>query len=539
MPKQLIFQDEARRSLKHGADTVATAVKTTLGPRGRNVALGKPYGAPTVTHDGVTVALQIELPDPFANMGARLLIEAASKTNDVAGDGTTTATVLAQAILAEGHKVIAAGANPMLLKRGLDKGAAAVLAELQHLAIPVRDHADIAHIAGISAGDNAIGDLIAEVIDRVGKDGVITVEESNGMNLETTYTEGMQIDRGYISPHFVTHTERMEAVLDAPYILITNQKISLAHDLVPVLEEVLNAGSRELVIIADDVDGEALSTLVINKLRGTINVVAIKAPSFGDRRQAMLEDIAILTGATLISEQIGRTFASVGLEDLGVARRVIATKDTTTFIEGKGDKQALQARMNQLRVQVETTTSDFDSEKLHERLAKLSGCVAVINVGAATQTELNERKQRVEDALNATRAAIAEGIVPGGGVALVNALDVLEEVQTSNDDERFGVQILKRALEEPLRQLANNAGEEGPVIIATIRRTQKEQGNTSYGYNVMSGMYDSMIDMGVIDPVNVTRSAVQNAVSVAGLLLTIEVLIADETDDAPPSGTHS
>lgn len=530
MPKQLEFQDVARRSLKQGVDIVAAAVKTTLGPRGRNVAIDKQYGAPTITHDGVTVALGIELKDPFANMGARLLIEVANKTNDVAGDGTTTATVLAQAILTEGLKVVAAGANPMLLKRGLDKGAGALLAELQRLATPVRDRADIAHVASISAGDTLIGELIAEVMEKAGNDGVITVEESKGMTFETEYTEGMQIDRGYMSPYFVTNAERMEAVLDTPYILITDKKISLAQDLVPVLEEVLHAGTHELIIIADDIDGEALSTLVLNKLRGTINVLAIKAPGFGDRRQAMLEDIAILTGGTVLSEQIGRTLDSASLEDLGRARRVISTKDTTTFIEGRGDGEAIRARVNQIRVQIETTTSDFDNEKLRERLAKLSGCVAVIKVGAATETELQERKHRVEDALNATRAAIEEGIVPGGGVALINVVGALDEVQTSNDDERFGVQILKRALEEPLRQLAYNAGEEGAVIIDTVRRAQKKHSDTSYGYNVMTGMLGNMVDMGVIDPVKVTRSAVQNAVSIAGLLLTIEALIVDESD---------
>src|SRR5215207_8778083 len=415
MPKQLVFNEEARRALKRGVDVVAEAVKTTLGPRGRNVAIDKKFGAPTVTHDGVTVAKEIELKDPFENMGARLLVEVATKTNDVAGDGTTTATVLAQAIVTEGLKVVAAGANPMLIKRGLDKGAEALVAELKSLAKPVRDRADIAHVATISAADSEIGDLIAEVMEKVGKDGVITVEESKGTAFEKEYTEGMQIDRGYISPYFVTNTERMEAELEEPFILITDKKISAIADILPALEKVATARAP-FVIIAEDVDGEALATLVVNKLRGTINVLAVKAPGFGDRRKEMLRDIAILTGGQVISEEVGRKIDSAGIEDLGRARRIVATKDDTTFIEGYGDSGAIKGRVDQIRAQIETTTSDFDREKLQERLAKLSGGVAVIKVGAATETELKEKKHRVEDALSATRAAVEEGIVPGGGV---------------------------------------------------------------------------------------------------------------------------
>src|SRR5919201_290989 len=461
MPKQLHFNEEARRSLKRGVDVVADAVKTTLGPRGRNVAIDKKFGAPTVTHDGVTVAKEIELKDPFENMGARLLVEVATKTNDVAGDGTTTATVLAQSIVNEGLKVVAAGANPMLLKRGLDKGADAVVAELKSLAKPVRDRADIAHVAEISAADSEIGDLIAEVMEKVGKDGVITVEESKGIAFEKEYTEGMQIDRGYISAYFVTNSERMEAELDEPYILI---------------------------------------------------------------------------GGTVISEEIGRKLDSATMDDLGRARKVISDKDNTTFIEGRGDEKAIRARIEQIRAQIETTTSDFDREKLQERLAKLAGGVAVLKVGAATETELKEKKHRVEDALSTARSAVEEGIVPGGGVALINAVPALDQVQVSNDDERFGVQILKRALEEPMRQLARNAGEDGPVIIDTVRRMHKEKGDTSYGYNVLTGEFGSMLEQGVIDPVKVTRSAVQNAVSIAGLLLTTEALVTDIPDANSGSG---
>ena len=536
MAKQIEFSESARRSLKRGVDTVADAVKTTLGPRGRNVAIDKKFGAPTVTHDGVTVAKEIELKDPFENMGARLLVEVASKTNDVVGDGTTTATVLAQAIFTEGLKVVTAGVNPMLLKRGLDKGAEVLVAELKKLATPVRDRADIAHVASISAADNEIGELIAEVNERVGKDGVITVEESRGIAFETEYTEGMQIDRGYISAYFVTNSERMESELEEPYILITDKKISAIQDILPVLEKVLQGGSKNFVIVAEDVDGEALATLVVNKLRGTINVLAIKAPGFGDRRKAMLQDIAILTGGTVISEDVGRKLDSATLADLGHARRVVADKDNTTFIEGRGEEQAIKGRIGQIRAQMETTTSDFDREKLNERLAKLAGGVAVLKVGAATEPELKEKKHRVEDALSTARAAIEEGIVPGGGVALLNAARALDNIETTADDERFGIQILKRALEEPMRQLAKNAGEDGAVIIADVRRFQAEKGDNNYGYNVLTGKYGNLIEQGVIDPVKVTRSAVQNAVSIAGLLLTTEALITDIPEEKGSGG---
>jgi len=536
MPKQLYFNEDARRALKRGVDIVADAVKTTLGPRGRNVSIDKKFGAPTVTHDGVTVAKEIELKDPFENMGARLLVEVATKTNDVVGDGTTTATVLAQSIVNEGLKMVAAGANPMLIKRGLDKAVEAVVAELKSASIPVRDRADIAHVAAISAADSEIGDLIAEVMEKVGKDGVITVEESKGIAFEKEYTEGMQIDRGYISPYFVTNPERMEAELEDPYILITDKKISSIQDILPVLEKALQV-TKNLVIIAEDVDGEALATLVVNKLRGTINALAVKAPGFGDRRKAMLQDIAILTGGTLISEEIGRKLDSATVEDLGRARRVVSDKDNTTIIEGRGDERAIRARIEQIRAQIETTTSDFDREKLQERLAKLAGGVAVLKVGAATEPELKEKKHRVEDALSTARSAVEEGIVPGGGVALLNAIPALDRVQVTYEDEKYGVQILRRALEEPMRQLARNAGEDGAVIIDTVRRLQKEKNDKNIGYNVLTGEFGSMIEMGIIDPVKVTRSAVQNAVSIAGLLLTTEALIADIPEEKPATPT--
>ncbi|HEY0739663.1 MAG TPA: chaperonin GroEL [Herpetosiphonaceae bacterium] len=537
MAKQVIFNEDARRALLRGVDIVADAVKTTLGPRGRNVAIDKKFGSPTVTHDGVTVAKEIELKDPFENMGARLFVEAATKTDDVAGDGTTTATVLAQAIVREGLRLVAAGSNPMLIKRGLDKGAQAVIDALRDLAQPVKDQSEVANVAAISAADQDIGTLLAEVMDKVGKDGVITVEEGRGLGYETEYTEGMQLDRGYISAYFVTNSDRMEAVQEEPYILITDKKISSIQEMLPVLEKVLQV-SKNLMIIAEDIDGEALATLVLNKLRGTINVLAIKAPGFGDRRKAMLQDIAILTGGTVISEEIGRKLDSATIEDLGRARRVVATKDDTTIIEGYGDESAIKGRIEQIRAQIETTTSDFDREKLQERLAKLAGGVAVVKVGAATEPELKERKHRVEDALRSTRAAVEEGIVPGGGVALINVLSALDNVETANDDEKVAVSILRRALEEPIRQLARNAGEDGAVIINTVRRYQQEQGNTAIGYNVMSGEYGSMLEQGVIDPVKVTRSAVQNAVSIASMILTTDALVTDipEKESAPAGG---
>ena len=534
MAKVIEFNETARASLKEGVDALANAVKTTLGPKGRNVALDKKYGAPTVTHDGVTVAKEIELDDPFANMGAQLLKEAATKTNDAAGDGTTTATVLAQAIVHEGMRNVAAGANAMLLKQGIDLGAAALVDAIQDMAVPVKGKDEIAQVAAISAADKEIGTLIAEVMDKVGKDGVITVEESKGLEFETEYTEGMQIDRGYLSPYFVTNPERMEAELDDPFILITDKKISSIQDILPVLEKVA-AARAPLMIIAEDVDGEALATLVVNKLRGTLNVLAAKAPGFGDRRKEMLRDIAALTGGQVISEEVGRRLDSATLEDLGRARRVVSSKDDTTFIEGAGDQSAIEGRINQIRSQIETTTSDFDREKLQERLAKLAGGVAVIKVGAATETELKEKKHRVEDALSATRAAVEEGIVPGGGVALINALTALDSVEAEGD-VKTGVSILRRALEEPLRGIAANAGRDGAVVIEMVRQKQKADGNGKVGYDVISDTYVDMVDAGIIDPAKVTRSAVQNAASIAGMILTTDALISDKPEPAPAAG---
>ncbi|GAC1357898.1 MAG: chaperonin GroEL [Herpetosiphon sp.] len=532
MAKQVILNEEARRALKRGVDVVADAVKTTLGPRGRNVAIDKKFGAPTVTHDGVTVAKEIELKDPLENMGARLLVEAATKTDDVAGDGTTTATVLAQAIINEGLRLVAAGANPMLIKRGLDRGSTAIVEALKAQAKPVKDRSEVANVATVSAADNEVGQLLADVMDKVGKDGVITVEEGKGLGYETEYTEGMQMDRGYISPYFATNQERLEAVLDEPSILITDKKISSIQEILPVLEKVLQT-TKNLVIIAEDVDGEALATLVVNKLRGTINALAVKAPGFGDRRKAMLQDIAILTGGTVISEELGRKLDSATVEDLGHARRVVSDKDTTTIIEGRGEESSIHGRIDQIRAQIDQTTSDFDREKLQERLAKLSGGVAVVKVGAATEPELKERKHRVEDALRATRAAVEEGIVPGGGVALINAISSLDNVKPTNDDERAAVAILRRALEEPIRQLARNAGEDGAVIIDNVRRQQREHGNTNIGFNVMTREYGDMLEMGFPDPVKVTRSAVQNAVSIGSMILTTDALVVDIPEDKP------
>jgi chaperonin GroEL len=531
----LEFNETARRSLKEGVDILANAVKTTLGPKGRNVALDKKFGAPTVTHDGVTVAKEIELEDNFANMGAQLLKEAATKTNDVAGDGTTTATVLAQAIVHEGMRNVAAGANAMLLKQGIDLATDAIVARIGELATEVKGKEEIAQVASISAADKEIGSLIAEVMEKVGKDGVITVEESKGLQFETEYTEGMQIDRGYLSQYFVTNTERMEAELDEPFILITDKKISSIQDILPVLEKVANARAP-FVIIAEDVDGEALATLVVNKLRGTLNVLAVKAPGFGDRRKEMLRDIAVLTGGQVISEEVGRKLDSANIEDLGRARRVVANKDETTFIEGYGDQKAIQARVEQIRAQIETTTSDFDREKLQERLAKLSGGVAVIKVGAATETELKEKKHRVEDALSATRAAVEEGIVPGGGVALIDTISSLDSVQAEGD-VLTGVNILRRALEEPMRGIASNAGKDGSVVIEMVRRKQQEQKDSNIGYDVISDQYVDMLKAGIIDPAKVTRSAVENATSIAGMILTTEALISDKPEkEAAPAG---
>jgi chaperonin GroEL len=533
--KQLIFRDEARRGLQRGVDKVAEAVATTLGPKGRNVALDKKFGAPTVTHDGVTVAKEIELDDPFENMGAQLLKEAATKTNDIAGDGTTTATVLAQAIVNEGLKNVAAGANPMLLKRGIQAAAEAIAKHLREQATPISTKEEIASVASVSAQDSEIGNLIAEVMDKVGKDGVVTVEESRGLEFETEYVEGMQFDRGYISPYFITNPDAMEAIIQEPYILIYEKKISAAQDIVPLLEKLVQIGKRDVVIIAEDVDGEALATLVLNKLRGMLNVLAIKAPGFGDRRKAMLRDIAILTGGTVISEETGRKLETVTLQDLGRAGKVQANKDETVVVDGAGDPNAIKGRVEEIRKEIDLSTSDYDREKLQERLAKLSGGVAVIRVGAATETELKEKKHRVEDALSATRAAVEEGIVPGGGVALVNAVVALENLKFDSEDEQTGVQIVRRALEVPMKKIVGNAGLDGGVVIQEVRRQQREQSNHRIGYNVISNLYGDMIDAGIPDPAKVTRGAVENAASIASMILTTEVLITDvpEKEKAP------
>ncbi len=533
MAKQLLFKEEARRRLQAGVDKLANAVSTTLGPKGRNVALDKKFGAPTVTHDGVTVAKEIELEDPYENMGAQLLKEAATKTNDIAGDGTTTATVLAQAIVNEGLKNVAAGANPMLLKKGILYAAELVTKNILEQATPIETKEEIAQVASVSAQDAEIGNLIAEVMDKVGKDGVVTVEESRGLEFETEYVEGMQFDRGYISPYFITSPESMEAIIQDAHILIYEKKISAAQDIVPVLEKLMQIGKRELVIIAEDVDGEALATLVLNKLRGLLNVLAIKAPGFGDRRKAMLRDIAILTGGTVISEETGRRLETVTLADLGRAGKVVSSKDNTVIVDGAGNEADIKARIEEIRREIDLTTSDYDREKLQERLAKLSGGVAVIRVGAATETELKEKKHRVEDALSATRAAVEQGIVPGGGVALVNAVKVLEGVKLDVDDETTGVVIMRRALEVPMKKIAANAGEDGAVIIQEVRRLQKEKGNPRIGYNVATNLYVDMIEAGIPDPAKVTRGAVSNAASIASMILTTEALITDVKEDNP------
>ncbi len=537
MAKQLEFDEQARRSLKKGIDTLAGAVKTTLGPKGRNVALDKKFGAPTVTHDGVTVAKEISLEDPFENMGAQLLKEAATKTNDVAGDGTTTATVLAQAIVNEGLRNLAAGANPMQLRAGIEKGVAAVVEYIRQAATPVEGPKEIAQIATVSAADPQIGQLIADVMERVGRDGVITIEESRGINFETEFVEGMQLDKGYSSAYFVTNSDRMEAVIEDAYILITDKKISAVADILPVLEKLTQIGNRNIVIIAEDVDGEALATLVVNKLRGILNVLAVKAPGFGDRRKAMLQDIAILTGGQVISEETGRRLENATLGDLGQARRVISRKDDTTIVEGKGDTKDIQARIKQIRTEIENTTSDYDKEKLQERLAKLSGGVGLIKVGAGTEVELKFRKTRVEDAVSATRAAVEEGFVPGGGVVLLNAVEALDKVEAQGD-AATGVHILRRALEEPLRTIATNAGQDGAVIVEMVRRAQKEKKDKNIGYNVLDNKTENMVEAGVIDAAKVTRSALENAASIAAMILTTEALITDipekEKPAAPP-----
>jgi chaperonin GroEL len=533
MAKQLIFGNDAQYALKRGVDALASAVATTLGPKGRNVALDKKFGAPTVTHDGVTVAKEIELKDPYENMGAQLLKEAATKTNDVAGDGTTTATVLAQAIVHEGLKNVTAGANPMQIKRGIELATDKVVAAIKAMSTPVLDKHEIANVAAISAADQEIGDLIAEVMDKVGKDGVVTVEESKGREFETEYVEGMQFDRGYISAYFVTNPEAMEAVIENAYVLIHDKKISAATDIVPLMEKLLQKGRRDLVVIAEDVDGEALATMVLNKLRGMFNILAVKAPGFGDRRKAMLQDIAVLTGGTVITEELGRKLETVTLDDLGQVTKVQADKDNTTLIEGKGDIKLIKGRIEQIKAEIENTTSDYDKEKLQERLAKLSGGVAIIRVGAATETELKEKKHRVEDALSATRAAVEEGIVPGGGVALVNAIASLADVKSDEADIQTGITIMRRALEEPMRRIAGNAGQDGAVIIDTVRRTSKEKGNKNIGYNVLTGEFEDMVASGIIDPAKVTRSAVENAASIAAMILTTDALITDIPEKNP------
>ena len=527
MAKQLTFGDEARTSLKSGIDTLANAVVTTLGPKGRNVALGKTWGGPTITHDGVTVAKEIELKDKFANMGAQLLKEAATKTNDIAGDGTTTATLLAHAIITEGMKNVAAGANPMLLKRGILAGAEAVVEALAGQAIELSTKDEIADVAAISAQDPEIGDLIADVMDRVGKDGVVTVEESKGLAFEIEYVEGMQIDRGYISPYFVTSSESMEAVIEEPYILIHDKKISSAQDLVPILEKLVQRGERDLVVIAENMDGEALATLVLNRLRGMLNCVAVKAPGFGDRRKEMLRDIAVLTGGRVITEEEGRKLDSATIDDLGRADKLVCSKDDTTIVGGHGKEGDIKGRMEQIKVEIDRSDSDYDREKLQERLAKLAGGVAVIRVGAATETELKEKKHRVEDALSATRAAIEEGIVPGGGVALINAIPALEGVTVSYEDESTGVNILRKALEMPLRKIAENAGQDGAVTLEAVRRLHRADGNDRLGYDVIQGDFADMVERGIIDPAKVTKGALSNAASIAAMVLSTEALIAD------------
>jgi chaperonin GroEL len=537
MAKQLIFAEEARHRLSKGMETLATAVATTLGPKGRNVALDKKFGSPTITHDGVTVAKEIELQDPFENMGSQLLKEAATKTNDIAGDGTTTSTVLAHAIVMEGMKSLAAGYNPMLLKRGIEAATKVVADKINEQAIDLTTKAEIANVASISAQDRTIGELIAEVMDKVGKDGVITVEESKGLEFETEYVEGMQFDRGYISAYFVTDPEHMESAISEPYILIHDKKISAAADIVPILEKLVQIGKRDLVIIAEDIDGEALATLVLNKLRGMLNVVAVKAPGFGDRRKAMLQDIAVLTNAQVISEETGRKLESGTISDLGRAEKVVVNKDDTTIIGGSGEPAQIKGRIEQIRVEIDKSTSDYDKEKLQERLAKLSGGVAIIRVGAATETELKEKKHRVEDALSATRAAVEEGIVPGGGVALINAIPALKDLKMDSEDAQLGVNIVRKALEVPLRKISENAGKDGSVVLENVRRAQKEKKNLKIGYDVIKEEYLDMVADGVIDPAKVTRGALENAASIAAMILTTEALITDIPEKekmAPP-----
>ena len=526
MPKQLSFGEDARAAMKRGIDTMANTVGVTLGPRGRNVVLDKKFGPPQVCSDGVTIAKEIELEDAYENMGAQLLKEAASKTNDVAGDGTTTATVLSQAIIHEGFKNIAAGANPMALKRGIDKAVVALRDAVEQMATTVEGKDKVAQVASLSAHDEEMGTLIADVMEKVGKDGVITVEESKGISFEQEFVEGMQIDRGYISPYFVTNQERMETDIESPYILITDKKLSAVSDLLPALEKILQVG-KNVVVVAEDIEGEALATLVVNKLRGTLNVLAIKAPGFGDRRKEMLQDMAILTGGSVISEEIGRKLDSVSVEDLGSARRVIATKEDTTFVDGAGSEDAIQGRINQIKAQIEDTTSDYDREKLQERMAKLSGGVAIMKVGAATEIELKEKKQRLEDALSATRAAVEEGIVPGGGVTLVRAQSALDALDVA-DDEKTGVEIMRRALDAPLKLIAENTGISGEVILSETKKTEGD-----WGYDAETGDFTHLLERGIMDPAKVTRAAIENAASVASMVITTESLITDVKEDTP------
>ena len=535
MAKEILFNEEARRALGRGVDQLANAVKVTLGPKGRNVVLDKKFGSPTITNDGVTIARDIELPDPFENMGAQLVKEVATKTNDVAGDGTTTATVLAQAMIQEGMRNVAAGANPMILKKGIETAVKTLVEEIKKRSIKVSGKAEIAQVASVSAADEEIGGLIAEAMEKVGNDGVITVEESKGLQTALNVVEGMQFDRGYISPYMVTDPDRMEAVMDNPFILITDRKISAIADMLPTLEKVVKVG-KELLIIAEDVEGEALATLVVNRLRGTFKAVAVKAPGFGDRRKAMLEDIAILTGGTVITEDMGRKLDSVELEDLGTARQVRITKDETTIIDGAGDKEVIAKRVNQIRAQVEETTSEFDREKLQERLAKLSGGVAVIEVGAATEVEMKDKKLRIEDALNATRAAVEEGIVAGGGTTFIDIIPALNTLEATGDVQT-GINLVKRAVEEPLRQIAYNAGLEGSVVVEKVKNT-----DAGIGFNALTEEYIDMVKAGIVDPAKVTRSALQNAASIASLVLTTETIVADKVEEnaaipaMPPMG---
>jgi chaperonin GroEL len=528
MPKILEFDENARRSLERGVDALANAVKVTLGPKGRYVVLDKKWGAPTITNDGVTVAREVELDDPFENLGAQLTKEVATKTNDIAGDGTTTATVLAQAMVHEGLRAVAAGANPMALKRGMDQAAAAVTEALSKSAREVDDKSDMAAVATVSSRDERIGELLAEAFDKVGKDGVITVEESNTMGTELDFTEGMQFDKGYLSPYFVTDQESMEAVLDDPYILLHQGKISAIAELLPVLEKVMQSG-KPLFILAEDIEGEALSTLVVNKIRGTFNAVAVKSPAFGDRRKAMMQDIAILTGGQVIAPEVGLKLDQVGLDVLGTARRVVVTKDNTTIVEGGGSHEEVAGRVNQIKAEIDNTDSDWDREKLQERLAKLAGGVCVVKVGAATEVELKEKKHRIEDAVSATRAAIEEGIVPGGGSALIHAVSVLEGELGLSGDEATGVRVIRNAMDEPLRWIAENGGDQGYVVVAKVREAGEGK-----GFNAATGEYGDLIAQGILDPVKVTKSALTNATSIAGMLLTTETLVVDKPEEEEP-----